>query len=929
MSEIAEKAQKLMEEKLLEDIQTILQKIEKTGADAVNKKDLPPMLRAWIKGQFRYLPELITKEQLVKYAQVIRASMYNTNKFVTTEETARTWMSLKNKAQIGGDEYVSPLSLAVSPLSPLEKSDLEKFVTELQSKLQLPRPVFSYAVLAVFSAKRKEKAGYVSLTKILENLKFILEKVDKEKSYDTIRKKVFGSGKEAKKIQEEIFEDVKVDEKTKEKYFKLKPSIENFIQAKLFELKGVDELGEDTYIFESAVDFLKHYKDNRGYKKYYDFIVAVIEGEKEAKFITIDWMDLYLYNPILAKRLIENPDEIMDAFIEAVSDIQDEIIKKLSEFDEDNFYSYVPLEVHFTNLPIILRPRDIRKEHAGKLIAVKGIISSSTIGKPFLRIAAFVCVDCGHVMKKFQKPYSPIVRPSKCEACKSKHLKIDFDLSEKEDIQHISIQDSPEDLNNNEQSKKINGYILGAQVGDVEVGDKVVLYAIVRAWEGFSKKRLAETNYLLEVIHVEHIEERGSIKLTPEDIEAINMLRAKYGNDLPNAVARSIAPWIVAPLEIKKTLALGVVGAEGLWNKRTSIHVLLVGDPSVAKTDMALDLKNVAPKIVVAEGGQSTGVGLTASVKRDEMTGDYVVYGGALVVGSGGVVVIDEFASLKKEDINKLKMAMEQGIVPINKASISNMVLRANSTVVATANPKRGHVNRKEPILEQLEIPTPILTRFDLIFVMLDFADERQDKEIIRSMLRQAKMKEKEYPREVPVDLLKKYFAYAKTRVFPEFTPEAEERIEKEFVRIRKLTGKGDEKAPISRRFGDALIRLSYAHAKLRLSDKVEVVDVIEALKVLQNMIDIVARDPETGEYDFRLLEAGISSKTVDKMDKVKFVVKKYANSTEYGAPITDILEELEKVWDIKKDEAMKIIDRLKIDGVFYEPKSGFLKLEG
>jgi len=901
------------EEKLLTDIEKALGEIKASGASAIARDRLSPELRAFVRMSFGTVPEKFSVQFLENIREIL-------SKKLSENLTGLTEASGKNKALSSSDTARQTRQKVSDLLAGLSEGDLNSLLSDLKEKFGIDRPIIGAGILALFVKQSQEQDAFFTFEDIkpeLEHMVKILTASATPGTLDTIKYKLFGSGKVARKLQSVIFDRHPEIENA----FRLKDSVYKYIEAKVLDLAKLQGLAVDTFTLQSVREFLEKFEKPKHHAKYRDFIVSVMQGERDSEYIVIDWMDLFSYNPPLAKMLIDEPEEVLDAFEQAISDIQDELV-----MFSDGSLVKVPLEVHVTNIPVVLRPRDIRKEHVGKLVAVRGIISSSTNPAVFFRRSVFVCRDCGWKKEVLQDPTTPMFKVTKCESCGSRNIEHSIEESEKVDIQHITIQDSPEDINGG-QGKKLKGYIMGAQVGSVEVGQKVILYGIIKPWRDFSGKKLAETNLLIEVVHVEHLDGTGEIDLTPDDIKEIQGLKETYGDELPQVVAESIAPWIVAPKEVKLALALATVSAHGLWDKRTSIHVLLIGDPGVAKTDLMMDLQKIAPKFVLAEGGRSSGPGLTASVRRDEYSGEWVVYGGALVIGSGGVVGIDEFANMDKNTMDQLKMAMEQGIIPVNLASVSGVVLKADSTIVATANPKKGHFLRDKPILEQLEIPSPVLSRFDLMFALLDNAEERTDREIIRSMLSQAKNSpaESSKERKIPAETLKRLFVYAKNRVFPKFTLEAERRIEEEFVKIRQIS-QGEKRPPVSRRFGDALIRLSYAHAKLRLSDVVEEKDVIQALKILLNMINAVAVD-ESGNIDYRLIEAGVTSKTADLLDKVKFVISKYENRTEYGAPFGEVLEELRSAWGIPEERVVELIDKLKRDFVAYEPRSGFLKL--
>ncbi|WP_461865262.1 LAGLIDADG family homing endonuclease [Thermococcus sp.] len=279
---------------------------------------------------------------------------------------------------------------------------------------------------------------------------------------------------------------------------------------------------------------------------------------------------------------------------------------------------------------------------------------------------------------------------------------------------------------------------------------------------------------------------------------------------------------------------------------------------------------------------------------------------------------------------------VSHGLVLHNSISIAKAgitaTLNARTTVIAAANPKHGRFNRHKPLPEQLDLPPTLLSRFDLIFLLLDEPDEKIDSEIAQHILKVRKGESEVVTPKVPYDLLKKYIAYARKNIHPVLTKEAMEELERYYVKMRKRIGGGGDTEgvkpiPITARQLEALIRLSEAHARMRLSEIVTRHDAREAIKIMEETLKKIAIDEE-GIMDISILEVGKSSRKINKIDRLLEIIEKLQDSTDYGAPADDILQEASRA-GISKQEARKIIEELIANSRIYEPRNGYYKIVG
>lgn len=911
--EAVRKASDKFKDKLIEDIEKVLKQMDEEGLEHVDPSVLDPVLRVWIKGQYGFIPTSITRDLLTAYKTVLENYRAVPDAGNIEEQGVPSHRSEEN-----GEHSMFPTFRYRSLKNKLGPEKFEVLLKSLKETYGLPRPVHANTILIMLDIMDE---GRELIPRSIIEKKLAEEAGFTESMVKRMRKDFFGNGNTAKTLQAVLFDAV--GEVNGEPAYRLKDSVVKFVKAKVLELLGYEAEAEELLDYvNSAKDFIRNFRKD-GEEVYLEKVREVVRNEERVFYV--DYLDLVKYDPRLAKALFDEPEFVLGAFENAVRELQGEVFEEVASLEPELFdgeFEPVDVEVRVGNFPRVFRPRDMRPELVGKFVAVEGYVTSASKVVPFFEVATYVCKRCGHEHGLLNRPtMDPARPPSKCPACGAKNSwEFNVRKSRMVKIQHFVVRDAPESLNVGENAKELEAYILGSGAGAVDVGDKVVLYGILRVKERL-RKSLAESDYVLEVIHVEQLNRGYISELSRKDIEEVLRLREKFGDDLPDAVARSIAPWITGYDSVKKALALAVVSAEGLWDKRTTIHVLLAGDPGVGKSRLALDLENVAPKVLTAEGGGSSRAGLTASFEKDELTGKFTVKGGLLVLGSDGVVLVDEFSSLKREDINALKTCMEHGFVAPAKAGISNMKLRATATIIGTANPKAGRINRSQLLIDQLDVPFPVLTRFDLIFAFFDEAEKEKDEEIGWSILSEVKRRRRKKPPErvIPAETLKKLFTYARFNVFPELDDDAGRLMVEEFKRIRRKTKQSG--APVSRRVMDAIVRLAYAHAKLRLAERVERIDVEEAVRLVWESLEYVAYDPETGEVDASILEVGVPSRERERFELFVNVVEKLAKKYD-AIPLEVLLRTLGEK-GLGEDEVRRFLEKgerlnyLSVEGEF------------
>ncbi len=304
---------------------------------------------------------------------------------------------------------------------------------------------------------------------------------------------------------------------------------------------------------------------------------------------------------------------------------------------------------------------------------------------------------------------------------------------------------------------------------------------------------------------------------------------------------------------------------------------------------------------------------------------------GALVLGSGGEVSIDEFDKIGDEDRSSLLEALESQTISVAKAGIV-ATFTAKTSVLAAANPKFGRFDKNAYPADQFDIPPALLSRFDLIFPIQDILDEEQDGKIARHILIQHEsagskvaggpMIENVQAPPLNADILRKYIAYAKKNVKPHLTPEASKRIEDYYINLRKL-GIKQGATPITPRQIEGLVRLAEASTKARLSEKIELSDAELAIAMFEYMFKTLAVD-SSGRRDIDMLMTGLPKEKVNRMNTITSIIK--ANDEGHGAPIVKVLDEAEKQ-GIDRATTTKYINELERSGDVYSPKAGVVKI--
>ena len=677
-------------------------------------------------------------------------------------------------------------------------------------------------------------------------------------------------------------------------------------------------------ISDKVKEFLVQFKYKDGSFKYVEQIDEMMP--KAAKFIVIDYNDLVTV-PEIESLFNEEPDSILNAFSRAINEILHERFPTYAEKIKQE------TRARIVNYPIQRSLRQINAEIINKMTSVSGMVVRASEIKPLAREVTFVCPD-GHVTHVDLLTGMSLNTPSKCTnpKCSHRELEIKHDSSRFIDFQILRLQELPEDLPPGQLPHYVDVSIKQDLVDNARPGDRVILTGIVRIEQepvsGISRTESALYRLRIDGNNIEFLGGKGvkisrsteREEVSPEEEKIIKSLGKN--SDIYERLVGSFAPHIQGHSLIKEAILLLIVGStqrilQDGSKIRGDINIFLVGDPGTAKSEMLKFCARIAPRGLYTSGRGSTAAGLTAAVVRDK-TGIMMLEAGAVVLGDQGLVCIDEFDKMKPEDRSALHEVMEQQSASIAKAGIV-ATLNARTSILAAANPMYGKYDPFKNITENVNLPIPLLTRFDLIFVVRDIPSKERDRNIAQHILNLHKPTGVETRSLIDVDTLTKYLAFAK-RIDPILTKEAEEKILEYYMKMRNVDS--EDMITVTPRQLEGLIRLATARARLLMKDQVEEEDAERAIFLIQSMLQDAGVDVNTGKVDLGVLQ-GRPRSEVSKMQLFMDVLKSLEGDNKIAVEEKLFVKELEKSGKFTVEEARNYIRRMLREASIYESKPG------
>ena len=573
-------------------------------------------------------------------------------------------------------------------------------------------------------------------------------------------------------------------------------------------------------------------------------------------------------------RLIEGFDDDFAQNIIAQPDLHFQAANQaLRQFLQDEGHTSMYPFVRIVHLPSdqVRTVSQLRADDISMMLSIDAIATKISGVRPRIYSASFSCASCGHVTDVKQPNEQELVEPIECSqidgGCGRPKRQTRFILQEDESIlinsQFIELQESPEQLKGGIQPERI--ICIGEHdiAGKLNPGDRAKANGVLFIR---SQRKGGKDTPVFDIFLRIHSLERQNVPLEEISItedEELEIKELASRSDIYDLFSGSIAPSIFGMSWVKESLMLQLFGGVARLNpdgtrNRGDIHILLMGDPGVAKSQLLDYMSKISPRGQFTSGQSASAAGLTAAAVQDSAAdGRWTLEAGALVLADLGLAAIDEFDKMNEADRSSMHEAMEQQTISISKAGI-NASLRTRCAVLAAANPKSGKFEPVSdiPFTAQINLAPPLVSRFDIIWLLTDTAEQEKDAKIARHIINNrllgtsellvnqgtapdpskkssAGMKKSQEGDEIlSKDLIRKYIAYSKRTIHPKLEEEARNRIVAFYVETRKKGGESSDSVSITARSLEAVARMAEASARIRLSDVATIEDVERAIRL-------------------------------------------------------------------------------------------------
>jgi replicative DNA helicase Mcm len=617
----------------------------------------------------------------------------------------------------------------------------------------------------------------------------------------------------------------------------------------------------------------------------------------------LDFPDLYSYNPELSFTLMSNPRKTLNKFLNAVESPTIQVRGMIQQ---------TPIRLMGSSM-------------MGGLVSIRGIVvkasqDTSRVSNAVYRCSSSSCYP--HTTTTITQNTQFLTAPvDKCEECDEKKWLFDPEASTYRDSQSISIQETPDQLPSGEIPRKLDVQLLDNLVKTCNPGDLVEITGIVNVRRQSPDSFKLDLERYLEANHVEVMNKQDEgMNLTEK--ERSEIIQISKDEKVLTRFIHSLAPSIYGNLHIKEGIILQLFSSPAQQKSdiriRGDTNILLCGDPSTSKSQLLKIATSIIPRGVFTTAGRSSKAGLTAAVVKDDKTGAFILEAGACVMADMSILGLDEIEKMDKNDRAALHPVMEAQIVKVDMAGIS-ATLNARCAILGAGNPVAGRWNSYQTVSENINLPISLLSRFDLIFIMIDTPDVDRDNSLAEKVLGMDVEEAELLTREQ----MRRYILYART-INPEMPTEFKKRIRDFYVGLRKGS-EVTQAIMITPRQLESIPRLSKAVARVHLHEKVTESDLDEALRLFKRSMEDVGIDPETGNVDYDAITTGKTRNLQDKTMMFLSAVRRISQmSIDHRAKTDDVKASLmAQGWSSDEyDRVEKIMER---DGSVFFPSMGYV----
>ncbi|OJJ44375.1 hypothetical protein ASPZODRAFT_781487 [Penicilliopsis zonata CBS 506.65] len=634
-------------------------------------------------------------------------------------------------------------------------------------------------------------------------------------------------------------------------------------------------------IYREFKAFLTEFTDPAGASVYGNRIKTL--GEVNSASLEVSYNHLSSTRATLSYFLCNEPTEVLKVF--------DQVALDVTLFHYPQYHDiHNEIHVRITDLPLCFTLRELRQSHLNSLVRVTGVVTRRTGVFPQLKYVMFLCQKCHTTLGPYQQEANTEVKITYCQSCQSKGpFTVNSEKTVYRNYQKLTLQESPGSVPAGRLPRQREVILLADLIDLAKPGDEIEVTGIYRNSYDAQLNNRNGFPVFATIIEANHVikshDQLAGFRLTDEDEQKIRALARDP--DIVDKIIRSIAPSIYGHQDVKTAVALSLFGGvskevQGKMSLRGDINVLLLGDPGTAKSQVLKYVEKTAHRAVFATGQGASAVGLTASVRRDPLTSEWTLEGGALVLADRGTCLIDEFDKMNDQDRTSIHEAMEQQTISISKAGIVT-TLQARCAVIAAANPVGGRYNSTIPFSQNVELTEPILSRFDILCVVRDMVDPNEDDRLanfvveshhranparrlrdqdgnlvnengdlideegyridsngarlpllddeVRDRMESKRKAEEENAGEIPQELLRKYILYAREKCKPKLYQIDQDKIARLFADMRReslATGA----YPITVRHLEAIMRIAESFCKMRLSEFCSAQDIDRAIAV-------------------------------------------------------------------------------------------------